>query len=459
MAGDAVPLSLAEVLEGTEGLLVAARPGDCDIFARAVIDSREAMAGDLFFALRGQRQDGHRFVAAAAAAGAAGAVVERPVEAPRGLALFQVSDTLAALQRLATRRRQRHPARVVAVTGSVGKTTCKEVIAAVLGCRYRVLKSEANLNTEIGVPLTLLRLRPEHQRAVLEFAMYGRAEIDLLCRIARPQVGVVTNIGPVHLERLGSLGAIAAAKGELVQALPPDGTAVLNGDDPRTAALAGRSRAPVLLYGQSDQCQVRASELASRGLEGISFRLTFGEASVPVRTSLPGRHHLYPCLAAAAVALAEGMTLSEIADALAEARPALRLRVLPGLNGSTILDDSYNASPASMLAALDLLSELPGRRIALLGEMRELGPAHEEGHRQVGQHAAFACHLLFVIGEGARPLAEAARRAGLAEVRPVASAREAAEALAGELRPGDHLLVKASRALALETVVDALVAR
>jgi len=451
-------LAVSDIQNGTAGVLVASSGPARATFRRAVIDSRQVRPGDLFFALRGERHDGHDFVLQALAAGAAGAVVERPIDVPEDVALFQVSDSLAALQHLATYWRRRHDVRVVAVTGSVGKTTCKELVAAVLARRYRVLKSEANLNTEIGVPLTLLQLTPEHQRAVLEFAMYGRGEIDLLSRIAAPHIGVVTNIGPVHLERLGSLEAVAAAKAELVEALPADGVAVLNGDDPRVAALAARTRARVLLYGQGPQCQVRGSEPSSHGLEGISFRLTYGENSVLVSSPLPGRHHLYPCLAAAAVALAEGMALGEIAEALATARPELRLRVLPGPRDSTILDDSYNASPASMLAALDLLAELPGRRIALLGEMRELGAAEVGGHRQVGERAAAACDLLLVLGERAQPLAEAARDAGLKDVRFLESSEEAAEMLQAELRSGDHLLVKASRALALEKVVDALVA-
>jgi UDP-N-acetylmuramoyl-tripeptide--D-alanyl-D-alanine ligase len=263
----------------------------------------------------------------------------------------------------------------------------------------------------------------------------------------------------VHLERLGSMGAIVAAKAELVEALPADGVAILNGDDPRAAGLAARTRARVLFYGQSPQCHVRGGDVVSRGLDGISFRLTYGGASLAVSCPLPGRHHLYPCLAAAAVALTEGLTLGEIAEALAGARPDLRLRVLPGPNRSTIIDDSYNASPASMLAALDLLAELPGPRIALLGEMAELGAAEVEGHRQVGERAATACDLLLVVGERARPLAEAARAAGLKDVRLLDSGEAAVEMARAELRSGAHLLVKASRALALETLVDALVAR
>ena len=452
-------LAVEDVSQGLQGLLVA-RGGNADPsrrFSRVVIDSRQAQAGDLFVALPGQWQDGHDYVGDAVGHGALGAIVARPLNGlPPDVAVFQVSDTLLGLQRLAAYWRSRHDVRVVGVTGSVGKTTCKELIAVVLEQKRPVLKSEANLNTEIGLPLTLLKLTPEQPWAVLEMAMQGPEEIALLSSIAKPQVGVVTNIGPVHLERLGSIEAIAAAKGELVEALPPDGAAVLNSDDDRVAALATRSKAPVSLYGTSPKCQVSAAEVTGHGLEGLSFRLSHGETSVKVSTRLPGRHHVYPALAAAAVALTEGFALQEVADALAAARPSLRLRVLPGSNGSTILDDSYNASPASMLASLDLLSEMKGRRIALLGDMLELGAAEEEGHRQVGEQAALSCDVLFVVGERANIIAAAAMRAGLQEVRVCPSKEEAATALRKDLRPGDHLLVKASLGLGMETVVETL---
>src|SRR3989337_1134843 len=237
-------LAVDSVVQGTAELLVDGRGPAGRSFSRAVIDSRRVEKGDLFFALRGELRDGHDFIAEALERGAAGLVVERPWEAPTDAALSPVSAALPALQRLPASWRPRHDIRVIGVTGSVGKTTCKELIAAVLGARYQVLKSPDNLNTEIGLPLTLLYLTEEHERAVLEMAMYGPGEIDLLCRIAAPQTGVVTNVGPVHLERLGSIGAIAAAKAELVEALPPDGLAVLNGDDPQVAAMATRPKTP-----------------------------------------------------------------------------------------------------------------------------------------------------------------------------------------------------------------------
>jgi len=445
-----------DVWEGMSGLLVAGRGPAGDTFERAAIDSREIQEGDLFFAIKGERADGHDYVAQAIAAGAAGAVIERPVEAPDSAALFHVSDSLKALQRLAAWWRQRHNVRVVAVTGSVGKTTCKELIASVLGRRYRTLKSEANLNTEIGIPLTLLQLTKEHEQAVLEFGMYALGDIALLTEISRPSIGVVTNVGPVHLERLCSMGAITAAKAELVEALPADGVAILNGDDHRAASFAARTPARVVCYGLSGQCDVRASNVISHGLDGVKFRLAAGGESVHASLPLPGKHHVYPALAATAVALEEGMSLEQVASALAESRPELRSRVLAGANGAIILDDSYNASPASVLAALDLLAELPGRRLGLLGDMLELGALEEDGHRRVGERAATACDVLLAVGSRAQIIADAARIAGASDVRYLDSPGEAIDELRRELRAGDHLLIKASRAMAFEEVVGAL---
>jgi UDP-N-acetylmuramoyl-tripeptide--D-alanyl-D-alanine ligase len=426
-------------------------------FARVTIDSRQVQADDLFVALPGERHNGHDFIAHAVAGGAAGVLAEHlPSGLPPDVTLFQVSNSLAALQALAAYWRSRHDLKVIGITGSVGKTTCKELTAAVLASRFAVLKSEANLNTEIGLPLTLLQLRPDHQRAVLEMGMYGPGEIHLLCQIARPQMGVVTNVGPIHMERLGSLEAIAAAKAELVESLPPEGTAFLNSDDPLAAAMAQRTAARVVSFGTSPSCHVRGSALASAGLGGVTYRLVHGDESVDVQTTLPGRHNLPNVLAAAAVGLADGLSLHQVAEGLHKADVPLRLRILTGPNGSTIIDDTYNASPASMLAALDLLAELPGRHLALLGDMLELGAYEEEGHRLVGQRAARDLHALYVVGQRGQLIGEAAKQAGQQEVHFLRSKEEAAAILRQALHQGDHLLIKASRGLALETVVEEL---
>jgi len=456
-------LSVDDVWEGLgDGLIAASGPSiapETPRFERGVIDSREAKGGDLFFALRGESADGHDFVGAAIESGASGAVVARPVEAPAGTSVFQVQDPLTGLQELAASWRRKHKTQVIGVTGSVGKTTAKELIASVLGTRYNVLKSEANLNTEIGIPLALLNLRPQHERAVLELGMYEPGDIALLARISRPSVGVVTNVGPVHMERALSVGRIAAGKAELVQALPADGLAVLNGDDARVTAMARLTSARTVLFGMSPQCDVRATDVTSRGLDGFSFHLHYAGGTITVDCPLPGKHHVYPALAAAAVALNDDLTLADVATALREATLDMRLTARRGPNGSTIIDDSYNASPASMLAALDLLGECSGRRIAVLGHMRELGTAEEEGHLRVGMHAAGRCDVLITVGEDARPIAQAARQAGHTDVREIATPEEAAAALNGELKAEDVCLVKASRAVGLEQLVAALVAR
>jgi UDP-N-acetylmuramoyl-tripeptide--D-alanyl-D-alanine ligase len=258
---------------------------------------------------------------------------------------------------------------------------------------------------------------------------------------------------------VGYLGAIVAAKAELVEALPADGLAVLNGDDDRVAAFSSRTPARVVYFGLSAQCDVRGEDVRGRGLDGISFRLVTNAGAVDVDCPLAGRHHVYPALAAAAVALNDGMALVEVADALGRAETDLRLTQRTGPNGSTIIDDSYNASPASMLAALDLLGELPGRRIALLGGMRELGAATAEGNRQVGERAAERCDLLYLAGDEVQAMGAAAESAGMRDVRYLKSIEEASEALHRELREGDFLLIKASRAIGLETVAGALVVR
>jgi UDP-N-acetylmuramoyl-tripeptide--D-alanyl-D-alanine ligase len=470
------PISIADVWQGLSGTLVTSRGGaPTTTFQRGVIDSRQARPGDLFFALRGENVDGHDYVGAALANGASGAVIARPVDTPADTAVFHVSDPLNALQRLASNWRLRHDVRVIGVTGSVGKTTAKELITDVLSRRYNVLKSEANLNTEIGIPLTLLNLRAEHERAVLELAMYEPGDIALLARITKPSIGVVTNVSPVHLERARSFGRIIAGKAELVEALPADGLAVLNGDDANVAAMSRRTRARSILYGTSEQCDIRATDIVGRGLDGFSFTLniragvllqqdngpgakSLAPGMVRIDCPLPGKHHVYAALAATAVALEEGVPLTEIADALREAKLDLRLTVRRGPNGATIIDDSYNASPASMIAALDLLSETAGRRIALLGHMRELGAAEAEGHERVGRYTATTSDLLFVVGEDARSLAEAAQMANHPDVRWLATPEEASAALHKELRASDVCLIKASRAVGLESVVEAVVA-
>ena len=425
-------------------------------FRHAIVDSRKARRGDLFVAMKGDQVDGHDFVADAAERGAAGAIVEQRRDVD--IAQYVVPSSLAALQDLARQRRLSRPRlKVIAITGSVAKTTTKELVAAVIGTRYPLLKNEGNLNSEIGLPLMLLELTTRHRRAVLEMGMWAIGEIELLCDIAQPEVGIVTNIGPSHMERLGSIEAITDAKAELVEALPEDGVAILNLDDPRVAGMADRTNANVITYGLSRRADVRAESIESHGLAGVSFTLVHGDERAPVYSRLPGRALVHNALAAAAAGIVDEIELNDIATALSEAQVATRLTSHSGPNGSTILDDTYNASPASMRAALDLLAELPGRKIAVLGDMLELGAAERDGHTEVGQLAAQSADVIIAVGDLGRWIGDAARQAGHDDVRIVMDKSAIAATLARELEPGDIVLLKASRGLKLETVRDELI--
>jgi UDP-N-acetylmuramoyl-tripeptide--D-alanyl-D-alanine ligase len=424
-------------------------------FRHAVVDSRKARRGDLFIAMAGEQVDGHDFVADAAQRGAAGAIVERAQDVD--IAQYVVPHSLTALQNLARQRRISRPRlKVIAITGSVAKTTTKELVAAVIGTRYPLLKNEGNLNSEIGLPLMLLELTTRHRRAVLEMGMWASGEISLLCDIAQPEVGIVTNIGPSHMERLGSIEAITDAKAELVEALPEDGVAILNLDDARVAGMAERTNANVITYGLSRRADVRAESIETHGLAGVSFTLVHGDEQAPVYSRLPGRALVHNALAAAAAGVVDEIELDEIATTLSETQIATRLTSHVGPNGSRILDDTYNASPASMRAALDLLAELPGRRIAVLGDMLELGAAEREGHTEVGQLAAQSADVIIAVGDLGRWIGDAAIQAGHEDVRIMMDKSEVAGSLLAELGPGDVVLLKASRGLTLETVRDEL---
>ena len=464
-------LTLADVLECFSGKrpAQAAQPIRC-----VVIDSREAEPGDLFVALKGERADGHNFVADAFGRGAVAALVEQdlPLDCrvidlrPESTAVVQVTlpvclrvnNTLTSLQDLSGWWRSKFNARVVGITGSVGKTSTKELVWTVLLRRFRVLRSEGNLNNEIGVPLTLLQLEPGHKRVVLEMGMYARGEIARLCELARPAVGVVTNIGPVHLERLGSLEAIAAAKAELVEALPPDGVAILNYDEPLVRAMADRARSRVLLYGLDSRADLWADDIESEGLEGISFQMHYRRESMKVHVPLLGRHSVHTVLRAAAVGLAEGMTWDDILAGLQDRQAQIRLVAVPGPRGSTLLDDTYNSSPASALAALNLLAELEGRKIAVLGDMLELGSYEEEGHRLVGRRAMDVVELLVAVGPRGRIIGQEASSLGMNPDRVcLCEGNQAAiEFLQETIRPGDCVLVKGSRGMKMEEIVNAL---
>ena len=327
------------------------------------------------------------------------------------------SSALRTRWRRSTRSRQAGGARfdplVVGVTGSIAKTSAKEAIATVLGTRFRTLKNEGNQNNEVGLPLTVLKLGPEHEAAVLEMGMYIGGEIADLARIGRPSIGVVTAVQAVHLSRIGSLRAIERAKGELLEALPPGGTAVLNADDPIVRGMYVRTVARSATYGFAEDADVRAVEVESAGLAGMRFTLVAAGERRPVTIPTLGRLAVHNALAAAAVGIAAGLDLDAIAEGLARGWSAPHRGQLVRAGGVTIVDDSYNASPGSVIAALDLLAGLPGRRVAVLGEMLELGDAHVAGHLEVGEAAAGVADLLVVVGDEALAIADGARDAGL----------------------------------------------
>ena len=458
------PIRLDDLLAVTGGRLQG--PTGVESFAGAAVDSRHVTQGTLFVALPGERTDGHRFVPEAVAAGAVVVLVDRPTSArsTADVARVQVPDTLAALQELAAWWRRRHAVRVVGITGSTGKTVAKEIVADVCGRAFRTLRNEGNLNSETGLPMTLLRLEPDDEVAVLEMSMYTVGEIARLTEIAEPEMGVVLAVHPTHLERAGSIERIAQAKAELPAALPADGLAVLNADDPRVAAMRDVTAAEVRTFGLSAAAEVRATDVTSHGLAGTEFMLQAPWAERRVRSGTPGRHLVPHALAAAAVAERLGVPMDEVAAALeAGSRAAHRMEIRQGASGATIVDDTYNASPVSVAAALDFLAETPHpagrRRIAVLGDMLELGPDEESLHRQIGTKAAAVAHGLVAVGPRGRWIADAARAAGMRVVVEAEDAEAAAGLVERDLAPGpgDVVLLKASRGIGLDRAVDQLV--
>lgn len=423
--------------------------------AAVVTDSRQVGPGDLFVALRGERFDAHDFVAQAVARGAGAVVVDRPVDVPAGCVVFQVDDTLLAYGRLAAAWRRRHEAKVLAVTGSTGKSSTKEVLATVLATRCVTLSAEKSFNNEVGVPATLLKLTPAHQAVVLELAMRGEGQIDYLARIARPVVGVITNIGMSHLELLGSREAIARAKGELLDHLGADGVAVLNQDSPGLAAQAGRHAGRTIWYGFDAAAEVRAADVELHGLSGSRFRLVTAEGEAMVEFGLPGRHMISNALAAAAAGLAAGLELDDVVTGLGAARNLpLRLEVIALPGGRRLINDAYNAAPDSVRAALQVLASEPAaRRVVCLGEMLEMGAVAEAEHLRVGHDAAAVADVVVAVGELGRYVADGARDAGHPAVYHVADVHEVGRLLATLTRTGDLILLKASRAVGLEAVV------
>ncbi len=428
-------------------------------FSEIVIDSREASPRSLFVALRGERLDGHQFVDHALQRGASAAMVSE-ASGLRGPAMFVVADPLFALQEAGRRWRNRVTAQVVGITGSVGKTTLREATFQLLRQHVPTHQSPRNFNGDIGLPIALLGIEPDAEWAVIEIGPYSQAEMELLVSSAKADLGIVTNVGPTHLERFGSIADTERIKGLLPASLPEHGLAILNGDDPRVRRMASRTRAAVLTYGFGSDCDLRGSNVVSKGFDGIEFTLhdSHSHERVRLQTPLVGTHQAMTALAASAVGLRAGLTLTEIAESLRHLQPGSRLARRTAWNGATIIDDSYNAAPLSMQAALDLLTDCQPRRIALLGDMFELGTEEQAAHQALGIYAADRCDWLIGVGARSRQVVESAREAGHAQACWVAEPGQAADILRHSLTANDTVLIKASHAMHLEAVVERLAA-
>ena len=421
------------------------------------IDSRTVQPAELFFAVKGERLDGHDFVNAALDRGATAAVIGKDhlTRYESKAQLVVVDDTLVALQRLATAARRLWAKPVIGITGSAGKTTTKEAIAHILSQRFRVLKSEGNFNNHFGLPLMLLKLEPEHEIAVIEMGMSHAGEIRALAQIAQPETGVVTSVAPVHLEFFDSLAAIARAKYELIESLPAGGTAVLNADDEYVSQFGRDFRGKVVMFGFGSTADVRAERVEPQGVLGSKFEMHAGSCRESVTLPLVGKHNIYNALAAVAVALERGFKPSEAVAALSSLQPADKRGQVIQLGDTTVINDCYNSNPKALDAMVDALSTTPAdRRIVVAGEMLELGLAGDELHRRSGHHMAErGIDVLIGVRGMARQMVEAAGKHGMNAVF-LESPEQAGEWLARETRKGDVVLLKASRGVKLERALE-----
>jgi UDP-N-acetylmuramoyl-tripeptide--D-alanyl-D-alanine ligase len=426
------------------------------------IDSRTVAPGQLFFAVKGERLDGHDFVEQALENGAVAAVVRKDQMGcyPRKTQLLAVDDTLSALQTLATAVRKLWGKPLIAVTGSAGKTTTKEAIAHVLSARFRVLKSEGNFNNHFGLPLMLLKLEPEYDVAVIEMGMSHAGEIRALAKIAQPEIGVVTNVAPVHLEFFDSLAGIARAKYELIESLPASGTAVLNADDEYVSQFGRDFKGKVVMYGTRASADVRGEKIQLKGPEGLEFDVVIGSVREHAKLPLVGEHNVLNALAAVAVGLERGLKPSEAVAALATLAAADKRGQVFQVGNITVINDCYNSNPRALTAMVDALATMAAkRRIVVAGEMLELGPAGEAMHRRAGRYVAEKkIDVLLGVRGLAQAMVEDARQAGT-RAEFVATSENAGEWLAREARDGDVVLLKASRGVKLEKALETWKAR
>lgn len=463
-------LSIESLMAITEGTLVSGSP---DTMVNGIYtDSRALQPGAAFVAFVGEHTDAHDHLDQAIASGARALLVTRPAEeypetvafaVQRNVAIVEIADGRRALQALARYHRERLFCPVIGITGSTGKTTTKEFVTAVLGSRLKVVSTVGNRNNEIGVPLTVMDAGADTDVLVVEMGMRGRGQIAELCEIARPTIGLVTNVGVSHIELLGDQESIASAKAELVEAIPADGAVFLNGDDAFSEMLAALSAAPVVRYGTSESCEVHARDIEVDDESRASFEIVMGEATVDISLAVPGKHNVYNALAAAALGLHLGLDGTEISEALSHATAGdMRMQTFTSASGVYVINDAYNANPTSMRAAVETLAATTAatRRIAVLGDMAELGSLAELAHFNLGEEVAgLPIDVLVTVGERASRIADGARAGGMdpERIRPCVTADEASEVLDDELEPGDAVLVKASRVMKLERVVEGIV--
>jgi UDP-N-acetylmuramoyl-tripeptide--D-alanyl-D-alanine ligase len=449
------PLTLSQIAQFAGGSLSS---GDGTIVIdRIGTDSRTIRTGELFVALRGENFDGHDFVESVATSGAMGALVDQQWngDVPNNFALIRATDTLLAYQEIAANYRRSLVLKVLSITGSNGKTSTKDFAASVLARKFRVTKTEGNFNNHVGLPRTILEATSDDEVAVWEIGMNHPGEIAALSNIAAPDAAIITNIGVAHIEFMGSREAIAREKGALAEAVGPQGTVILNADDPFSKGIAARSHAKVVFAGTTDGT-VRATEIR-QSADGSEFTILEGAHRCRAQLPVPGLHMVQNALLAVAAGRAFGLSIEECAAGLALAPLAKARLQIKQISGVDFLDDSYNANPDSMKAALRTLVELDteGKRIAVLGEMRELGAESEPGHREVGETAAtLKIDQLITIGDVAQRIAQGARAAGLNNVSSVSSTREAADLLGEIAAPGDLVLIKGSRAAKTEEVIE-----
>lgn len=448
------------------------------IIADVSIDSRSLIPGSLFVAIPGESVDGHDYIEDAFTNGASYALIEHPVaehlrvidlrkgkkhnldQEPEVPFCLLVENTVEALQKVAGFWRNKLDVRVIGITGSVGKSTTKELTTTVLKQRYRTLKNPGNLNNEIGLPLTLWRLSEGHERAVLEMGFYIPGEIKFLSDLAKPVVGVITTIDTVHAERAGSQEEIARGKAELIESLPaePNGIAILNYDDDLVREMADKTKARIFYYGLSQEADLWADHVEGLGLDGIKFQLHYKNETIHIKVPLIGRHSVHTVLRAAAVGLAEGLSWEEIIRGLRAGHTQLRLVVVKAACGAMILDDTYNASPKSMLADLNLLDDMDGRKVAVLGDMLELGRYEHQGHQKVGIRAAEVADVIVTVGQLGKIIAKSAADMRFKEenIHSFENNSDVITFLKENLVENDIVLVKGSRGMQMDKIVAAL---